>query len=93
MASSRDGDAETNSNTESPGTPGTPGSNESDVPEEFYAFRDLICPELIRDNVPRNTSELQGAGWIAEIMTTQHPGRFFDNIRMTKPCFYALVMH
>ncbi|KAL0385195.1 UNVERIFIED_CONTAM: hypothetical protein Sradi_2913800 [Sesamum radiatum] len=24
-------------------------------------------------------------------MTTPHPGRFFDNIRMTKPCFYALV--
>ncbi|KAL0366162.1 UNVERIFIED_CONTAM: hypothetical protein Sradi_3506300 [Sesamum radiatum] len=91
MASSRDGDPETNSNTESPRTPGTPGSNESDVSEEFYTFRDFICPELFRDNVPRNTSALQGAGWIAEIMTTPHPGRFFDNIRMTKPCFYALV--
>ncbi|KAL0381455.1 UNVERIFIED_CONTAM: hypothetical protein Sangu_0209800 [Sesamum angustifolium] len=41
-----------------PGTPGTPGSNESDVPEEFLAFRD---------------------------------GHSFDNIRMIKPCFYALV--
>ncbi|KAL0343125.1 UNVERIFIED_CONTAM: hypothetical protein Sangu_1199900 [Sesamum angustifolium] len=82
---------ESNSGGESPGTPGTPGSNESDVPEEFYAFRDLICPELFRENVPRNTSALQGAGWVAEIMTTPHQGRFFDNIRMTKPCFYALV--
>ncbi|KAL0392222.1 UNVERIFIED_CONTAM: hypothetical protein Sradi_2445000 [Sesamum radiatum] len=82
---------ESNSGGESPGTPGTPGSNESDVPEEFYAFRDLICPELFRENMPRNTSALQGAGWVAEIMTTPHQGRFFDNIRMTKPCFYALV--
>ncbi|KAL0448572.1 UNVERIFIED_CONTAM: hypothetical protein Slati_1413600 [Sesamum latifolium] len=41
--------------------------------------------------LPRNTSALQGAGWIAEIMTTPHPRWFFDNIRMTKPCFYALV--
>ncbi|KAK4382324.1 hypothetical protein Sango_2882600 [Sesamum angolense] len=24
-------------------------------------------------------------------MTTPHQGRFFDNIRITKPCFYALV--
>ncbi|KAL0307359.1 UNVERIFIED_CONTAM: hypothetical protein Sangu_3034200 [Sesamum angustifolium] len=37
------------------------------------------------------TSRLQGAEWIAEIMTTPHQGRFYDNIRMTKPCFYALV--
>ncbi|KAL2237143.1 UNVERIFIED_CONTAM: hypothetical protein Sindi_0906000 [Sesamum indicum] len=85
------GGLDSNSASESPGTPGTPGSNESDVPEEFYAFRDLICPELFRENVPRNTSSLQGAGWVAEIMTTPHQGRFFDNIRMTKPCFYALV--
>ncbi|KAL0320327.1 UNVERIFIED_CONTAM: hypothetical protein Sradi_5294200 [Sesamum radiatum] len=91
MESSRNGHPKTNSNTESPGTLGTPGSNESDVLEEFYAFRDLICPELFRDNVPRNTSTLQGAGWIVEIMTTPHPGRFCDNIRMTKPCFFALV--
>ncbi|KAL0396009.1 UNVERIFIED_CONTAM: hypothetical protein Scaly_0049300 [Sesamum calycinum] len=39
--------------------PRTPGSTESDVPEEFYAFRDLICPELFREKVPRNTSALQ----------------------------------
>ncbi|KAL2237246.1 UNVERIFIED_CONTAM: hypothetical protein Sindi_0916300 [Sesamum indicum] len=85
------GGLDSNSASESPGTPGTPGSNESDVPEKFYAFRDLICPELFRENVPRNTSSLQGAGWVAEIMTTPHQGRFFDNICMTKPCFYALV--
>ncbi|KAL2228789.1 UNVERIFIED_CONTAM: hypothetical protein Sindi_1858600 [Sesamum indicum] len=92
MASSNvGGDLESNSAGDSPGTPGTPGSNESDVPEEFYAFRDIICPELFRENVPRNTSALQGAEWVAEIMTTPHQGRFFDNIRMTKPCFYALV--
>ncbi|KAL0371894.1 UNVERIFIED_CONTAM: hypothetical protein Scaly_0871000 [Sesamum calycinum] len=95
MASSREeGGPEANSTSESPGTPGTPGtpgSNDSDVPEEFLAFRDLICPELFRENVPRNTSRLQGAEWIAEIMTTPHQGRFYDNIRMTKPCFYALV--
>ncbi|KAL0437822.1 UNVERIFIED_CONTAM: hypothetical protein Sradi_0490100 [Sesamum radiatum] len=48
-------------------------------------------PRVISRNVPRNTSLLQGAEWIAEIMTTPHEGRFFDNIRMTKPCFYALV--
>ncbi|KAL0455833.1 UNVERIFIED_CONTAM: hypothetical protein Slati_0922500 [Sesamum latifolium] len=24
-------------------------------------------------------------------MSTPHAGRFYDNIRMTKPCFYALV--
>ncbi|KAL0301172.1 UNVERIFIED_CONTAM: hypothetical protein Sradi_6394000 [Sesamum radiatum] len=89
MASSGvNGGLESNSAGESPGTP---GSNESDVPEEFYVFRDLICPELFRKNVPRNTSALQGVGWVAEIMTTPHQGRFFDNIRMTKPCFYALV--
>ncbi|KAL0435196.1 UNVERIFIED_CONTAM: hypothetical protein Sradi_0227500 [Sesamum radiatum] len=92
MASSFDeGSPEPNSASASPGTPGTPGSNESDVPEEFHMFRDIICPELFRENVPRNTSLLQGAEWIAEIMTTPHEGRFFDNIRMTKPCFYALV--
>ncbi|KAK4437459.1 hypothetical protein Salat_0079800 [Sesamum alatum] len=74
-----------------PGTPGSPGSNESDVPEEFYYFRDLVCSELFRENVPRNTSVLQGEGWFAEIMSTPHTGRFYDNIRMTKSCFYALV--
>ncbi|KAK4421730.1 hypothetical protein Salat_2123600 [Sesamum alatum] len=79
------------SSSGTPGTPGSPGSNESDVPEEFYIFRDFICPELFRDNVPRNTSALQGEGWVAEIMSTPHAGRFYDNIRMTKPCFYALV--
>ncbi|KAL0409572.1 UNVERIFIED_CONTAM: hypothetical protein Sradi_1891600 [Sesamum radiatum] len=92
MASSCDeGSPEPNSASASPGTPRTPGSNESDVLEEFHMFRDIICPELFRENVPRNTSLLQGAEWIAEIMTTPHEGRFFDNIRMTKPCFYALV--
>ncbi|KAL0290984.1 UNVERIFIED_CONTAM: hypothetical protein Scaly_2652600, partial [Sesamum calycinum] len=40
---------------------------------------------------PRDSRKLQGAEWIAEIMTTPHQGRFYDNIRMTKPCFYALV--
>ncbi|KAL0434974.1 UNVERIFIED_CONTAM: hypothetical protein Sradi_0205300 [Sesamum radiatum] len=70
---------------------GSPGSNESDVPEEFYYFRDLICPKLFRENVPRNKSVLQREGWIAEIMSTPHAGRFYDNIRMTKPCFNALV--
>ncbi|KAL0328015.1 UNVERIFIED_CONTAM: hypothetical protein Scaly_2234100 [Sesamum calycinum] len=95
MASSREeGGPEANSTSESPGTPGTPGtpgSNESDVPEEFLAFRDLICPELFRENVSCNPSILQGAEWIAKIMTTPHQGRCFHNIRMTKPCFYALV--
>ncbi|KAL0360780.1 UNVERIFIED_CONTAM: hypothetical protein Sradi_3762500 [Sesamum radiatum] len=75
-----------------PGTPGSPGSNKSDVPEEFYFFKDLICPKLFRENVARNTSVLQGEGWIAEIMSTPHAGRFYDNIRITKPCFYALVV-
>ncbi|KAL0462773.1 UNVERIFIED_CONTAM: hypothetical protein Slati_0164900, partial [Sesamum latifolium] len=47
MASSCDeGGPEPNSASASPGTPGTPGSNESDVLEEFQAFRDIICPEL-----------------------------------------------
>ncbi|KAL2228782.1 UNVERIFIED_CONTAM: hypothetical protein Sindi_1857900 [Sesamum indicum] len=92
MASASDRAAEyTNSSSDSPDTPGTPGSNESAVPEEFYAFKDLICPELFRETVPRNTSALQGEGWVAEIMTTPHTGRFYDNICMTKACFYALV--
>ncbi|KAL0283707.1 UNVERIFIED_CONTAM: hypothetical protein Sangu_2871000 [Sesamum angustifolium] len=69
----------------------TPGSNEFDIPEEFYAFRDLICPELFRENVPRNTSALQGKGWVVEIMAILHTGRFYDNICMTKLCFYALA--
>ncbi|KAK4425503.1 hypothetical protein Salat_1744300 [Sesamum alatum] len=79
------------SSSGTPGTPGSPGSKEYDVPEEFYIFRDLICPELFRDNLPRNTSALQGKGWVAEIMSTPHAGRFYDNIPMTKSCFYALV--
>ncbi|KAL0439238.1 UNVERIFIED_CONTAM: hypothetical protein Slati_2406800 [Sesamum latifolium] len=82
---------DTNSSSGSSETPGTPGSNESDVPEEFYSFRDLICPELFREKVPRNTSALQSEGWVAEMMATPHIGRFYDNIHMTKPCFYALV--
>ncbi|KAL0342715.1 UNVERIFIED_CONTAM: hypothetical protein Scaly_1934100 [Sesamum calycinum] len=44
-----------------------------------------------KEKVPRNTSALQGEGWVAEIMATPHTGRFYDNIRMTKPCFYALI--
>ncbi|KAK4415696.1 hypothetical protein Salat_2677000 [Sesamum alatum] len=92
MASASEGAFHDNgSSIGTPGTPGPPGSNESDVPEEFYIFRDLICPELFRDNVPRNTSALQGEGWVAEIMSTPHASRFYDNIRMTKLCFYALV--
>ncbi|KAL0290883.1 UNVERIFIED_CONTAM: hypothetical protein Sradi_7039400 [Sesamum radiatum] len=81
----------TNSLSGSPRTLGTPGSNEYDVPKEFYSFRDLICSELFREKVPRNTSALQGEGWVAELMATPHNGRFYDNIRMTKPYFYALV--
>ncbi|KAK4435141.1 hypothetical protein Salat_0677400 [Sesamum alatum] len=73
------------------GTPGTPDSDESAAPEEYYILRDIICPELFREQVPRNTSALQGEGWVAEIMTTPHIGHFYDNIRMTKRCFYALV--
>ncbi|KAK4418922.1 protein CANDIDATE G-PROTEIN COUPLED RECEPTOR 7 [Sesamum alatum] len=92
MASTSEGAFhENDSESGTPGTPGSPGSNESDVPEEFYYFKDLVCPELFRENVPRNTSVLQGEGWVAKIMTTPHAGRFYDNIRMTKPCFYALV--
>ncbi|KAL0303263.1 UNVERIFIED_CONTAM: hypothetical protein Sradi_6194400 [Sesamum radiatum] len=92
MASTSEGASHDNdSSAGTPGTPGSPGSNESDVPEEFYYFRDLICPQLFRENVPRNTSSLQREGWVAEIMSTPHTGRFFDNIRMTKSCFCALV--
>ncbi|KAL0359837.1 UNVERIFIED_CONTAM: hypothetical protein Sangu_0833100 [Sesamum angustifolium] len=69
MVSTSEGAAdETNSSIGTPGTPETPGSTESDVPEEFYAYRDLICPKLFREKVPRNTSALQGEGWVAEIM-------------------------
>ncbi|KAL0396189.1 UNVERIFIED_CONTAM: hypothetical protein Scaly_0067300 [Sesamum calycinum] len=50
-------------------------SNELNVPEEFYAFRDLICLELFREKMPRNTSALQGEGWVAEIMAAPHTGR------------------
>ncbi|KAL2237885.1 UNVERIFIED_CONTAM: hypothetical protein Sindi_0980200 [Sesamum indicum] len=80
----------TNSSSDSLGTPGTPGSNES-IPEEFYAFKDLRCPELFRETVPRNSSTPQGERWVAEIMTTPHTSRFYDNIRMTKACFYTLI--
>ncbi|KAL0308857.1 UNVERIFIED_CONTAM: hypothetical protein Sradi_5828000 [Sesamum radiatum] len=92
MASASKGTAnETNSSSGTPATPGTPGSTESDAPEEFYAFRDLICPELFREKVHRNTSAVQGEGWVAKIMATPHTGKFYDNIRMTKSCFYTLV--
>ncbi|KAL0402367.1 UNVERIFIED_CONTAM: hypothetical protein Slati_4266600 [Sesamum latifolium] len=92
MASTSEGASHDNDDsTGTPGTPGSPGSNDLDVPEEFYYFRDLICPHLFRENVPRNTSILQGEGWIAEIMSTPHAGRFYDNVRMTKLCFCALV--
>ncbi|KAL0284341.1 UNVERIFIED_CONTAM: hypothetical protein Sangu_2830400 [Sesamum angustifolium] len=91
MASTSEGASHDNdSSTGTPGTLGSPGSDESDVPEEFYYFRDVICPELFQENVPRNTSVLQGVGWVVEIMSTPHAGRFYNN-RMTKPCFYALV--
>ncbi|KAK4435001.1 hypothetical protein Salat_0663100 [Sesamum alatum] len=45
-----------------PGTPGTFGSDEFAVPEEYYILRDVICPDLFREQVPRNTSALQGDG-------------------------------
>ncbi|KAL0378526.1 UNVERIFIED_CONTAM: hypothetical protein Sradi_3158100 [Sesamum radiatum] len=82
---------DTNSSSGSSGTPENPGNNESNISEEFYSFRDLICPKLFREKVPRNTSALQGEGWVAKMMATPHTGRFYNNIRMTKPCFYALV--
>ncbi|KAL0281908.1 UNVERIFIED_CONTAM: hypothetical protein Sradi_7279000 [Sesamum radiatum] len=92
MASPRDERGpEPNSASKRPGTPGTPGSNESDVLEEFQAFRDIICPELFREDVPRNTSLLQGVEWIADHDNPPLGTFFFYNIRMTKPCFYALV--
>ncbi|KAL0332856.1 UNVERIFIED_CONTAM: hypothetical protein Scaly_2187100 [Sesamum calycinum] len=76
MASASEGAAdETNSSSGTPGTPGTPGSTELDVPEEFYAFQDLICPELFREKVSCNTSALQGEGLVAKIMATPHTGR------------------
>ncbi|KAL0308810.1 UNVERIFIED_CONTAM: hypothetical protein Sradi_5823300 [Sesamum radiatum] len=71
MATSRvGGGLESNSASKSLWTPGTLGSKESDVPKEFHAFKDLICLELFRENVPHNTSAL-GAGWV-NIMTTLH---------------------
>ncbi|KAK4422867.1 hypothetical protein Salat_1869300 [Sesamum alatum] len=78
---------EDHTSSSTPGTPGTPGSDESAVPEEYYILRDIICPKLR----VLHTSALQGEGWVAEIMTTPHIDRFYDNIRMIKPCFYALV--
>ncbi|KAL0289359.1 UNVERIFIED_CONTAM: hypothetical protein Sangu_2617300 [Sesamum angustifolium] len=73
MASASEGAAnETNSSSGTPGTPGTPGNTELDVPEEFYAFRDLICPELFRKKMSRNTSALQGEGWVAKMMYPTH---------------------
>ncbi|KAL0367414.1 UNVERIFIED_CONTAM: hypothetical protein Sradi_3631500 [Sesamum radiatum] len=53
MASTSEGASHDNdSSIGTPGTPGSPGSNESDVPEEFYFFKDLICPKLFWENVP-----------------------------------------
>ncbi|KAK4431039.1 hypothetical protein Salat_0865900 [Sesamum alatum] len=53
MASTSEGAFHDNdSESGTPGTPGSPGSNESDVPEKFYYFRDLVCPELFRENIP-----------------------------------------
>ncbi|KAK4391384.1 hypothetical protein Sango_1916200 [Sesamum angolense] len=67
MASTSEGASHDNdSSIGTPSTPGSPGSDKSDVPEEFYYFRDVICPELFQENVPRNTSVLQGEGWVGQ---------------------------
>ncbi|KAL2236640.1 UNVERIFIED_CONTAM: hypothetical protein Sindi_0855700 [Sesamum indicum] len=59
MASFDDGaDRESNSPNHRTRTPGALSSNESDVLKEFYTFKNLVCLELFRENVPRNTSVL-----------------------------------
>ncbi|KAL0416636.1 UNVERIFIED_CONTAM: hypothetical protein Slati_3495500 [Sesamum latifolium] len=72
-------------------TPGTPGSHESNVPEEFYYFRDLICPQLFRENVPHNISSLQGEDWVAEIMSTPHVVSWADSFVLQRNIFFARV--
>ncbi|KAK4394467.1 hypothetical protein Sango_1601000 [Sesamum angolense] len=68
--------------------------------EELYQLLPIIWQAHVMREVPRQTPQAKarghqefqkGAEWIAEIMTTPHQGRFFDNIHMTKPYFNALV--
>ncbi|KAL0307762.1 UNVERIFIED_CONTAM: hypothetical protein Scaly_2971900, partial [Sesamum calycinum] len=91
MASSREeGGPEANSTSESPGTPGTPGtpgSNDSDVPEEFLAFRDLICPELFRENVPLDALTSRGLlphGQTSRVSSIEEVALFMQTVGMHK---------
>ncbi|XP_011093338.1 uncharacterized protein LOC105173334 [Sesamum indicum] len=87
MASASDRAAEyTNSSSDSPDTPGTPSSNESVVPEEFYAFKNLICPELFRETIPRNTSALGllPHGQTSRVSSIEEVALFMQTIDMHK---------
>ncbi|KAL0323519.1 UNVERIFIED_CONTAM: hypothetical protein Sangu_1971200 [Sesamum angustifolium] len=91
MASPREeGGPEANSTSESSGTPGTPetpGSNESDVPEEFLAFRDLICPELFLENVPLDALTSRGLlphGRTSRVSSIEEVALFMQTVGMHK---------
>ncbi|KAL0371766.1 UNVERIFIED_CONTAM: hypothetical protein Scaly_0858200 [Sesamum calycinum] len=76
LASTSEGASHDNdSSIGTPSTPGSPGSDESDMPKEFYYFRDVICPKLFRENVAPNTSVLQGEGRVTKIMSTPYASR------------------
>ncbi|KAK4400784.1 hypothetical protein Sango_1184500 [Sesamum angolense] len=78
------------SSTGTPSTPGSPGSDESDMPKEFYYFRDIIRPELFRENVAPNTSVLQGEGQVAKIMSTPYTGRARPPVSVTSRRFHQV---
>lgn len=67
------------------------GSDDSVGEVEYMFLTQVIIPNFwTRERIPRNTSRLPGNDWMGEIMCA-HSGRFYDNIRMHKPCFLNLV--
>ena len=66
-------------------------SDSSDLELEFRFLHAVVTSGYLnRRRIPRNTSILRGGDWVGELLTGTDE-RFFDAVRMTKPCFTALV--
>ncbi|KAG8364355.1 hypothetical protein BUALT_Bualt19G0120200 [Buddleja alternifolia] len=80
---------ENDNNGSNEGSPGTPGSDISDGTADYFFFTQVLGPQVFREFRSRHNSRFQGPDWVQEILNGDE-GRFYDQVRMTRPTFMAL---
>lgn len=69
-------------------------SNEDNSDDEIINrfMLDVLIPNFYmrRERIPQNISRLPGNDWVGELLMGPDT-TFYYNVRMTKPCFHALI--